>query len=332
MIELTPGAYENLVQQISGLGELLQPGAEPERLLAAQEDLERAAWRLQVASVKPLEKKIQTLVSELASRLKKRVELTLDGFDLELEPRLRDAVFNFFLHAIRNSLDHGIEAPEQRQKLSKPEQGALRVRLALENARVVIEVADDGRGVDVDLLAKRLEDRGLRASEDALKDPLQLFELLARAGSSRSHQPTQTSGRGVGLSSIRTALKDWNPQAHLSTEIARGTELKLTLEATPLALDVLPLFFRDRIFWIREPLAEAPLLAELGAEVKGASHWVVFQAIDPSWKRLGPKPVREWLELHGGRALAARPPRALARDDGGEFAFLLEDPEWLSSL
>lgn len=176
-------------------------------------------------------------VRDLARELGKEVRLDLDGGDVELDKTVIEAIGDPLAHLVRNALDHGIEDPHQRRTAGKPPVGNLRLRASQKASQVVIEVTDDGRGLDLDAIRDRAVARGLYSPEDARNLPDQtLRELLFEPGFSTAASVTEVSGRGVGLDVVRSNLAAIGGVVQISADPACGCTVRVTL---PLTLAIL---------------------------------------------------------------------------------------------
>ncbi|MEG6552619.1 ATP-binding protein, partial [Desulfocurvibacter africanus] len=141
------------------------------------------------------------MIRDLAHELGKQVDLAIEGQDMEIDRRILDQLHDPLLHLLRNAVDHGIETPEERRRVGKPEQGHISVRVRpLEQDRMEVVVADDGRGIDRDKVLEAAKDAGLLDAAQAVSlDQDAGLELIFRSGMSTRRAVTDISGRGLGL-------------------------------------------------------------------------------------------------------------------------------------
>lgn len=177
---------------------------------------------LREVELEPAERRLARL-SEQAKSLAKRlgkgeIVVTTESNHVRLEPERWAAFWAAFVHMLRNAIDHGIEPAEERLRAGKPPQGQLWLRTRLAGGDVVVEIADDGRGIDWEALRQKAQDRGLPASTDA-----ELLDLLFRGGLSTKESVTEFSGRGTGLSASRNACLALGGSISVTTEPGRGT-------------------------------------------------------------------------------------------------------------
>lgn len=206
---------------LSRLGEL-SLGEGDRRVLAA-------ARRLRHVDVKKLLAAYPRLAARLAAdQGKLLVPFAVEGEAVGVDPDRLDALAKAMAHAFRNAVDHGLETPAERAEAGKEETGVIRCRVATENGRLVIEVADDGRGVDVEAVRSRAFEVGLAGAEElAAMDDAAVIELLFRDGFSSRRSVGALSGRGVGLAAVRAEAKRLGGLAVLAGEPGRGTRLRV---------------------------------------------------------------------------------------------------------
>ena len=174
------------------------------------------------------------MAHDLAREQGKEAELTFEGGDITVDKRILEEMKDPLMHLIRNAIDHGIESPDERDRLGKPRCGSVRLRAARENANVQLEIRDDGRGLDpaaIRLVAKKrgLYDEGALAA----MTPEQIRQMIFLPGFSTSSYVTELSGRGVGLDVVQVNVERMKGSIRLESEIGRGLTIQLRL---PLSL------------------------------------------------------------------------------------------------
>ncbi|HET7901305.1 MAG TPA: response regulator [Candidatus Nanopelagicales bacterium] len=170
------------------------------------------------------------LVREVASSTGKDVELIIEGSDVELDVRVLDAVADALRHLVTNAVDHGCETPDLRAAIGKPRRGIVTLRARQAGSTVVVEVSDDGNGIDDDELRSAAERRGVQVGE-ALT-PAALHRVLFEPGFSTRTTVTETSGRGVGLDVVRSAVEGLGGTVDVDSVPGQGTTFVLTLPVT----------------------------------------------------------------------------------------------------
>ncbi len=182
--------------------------------------------------------RLPRLVRDLCVQVGKSVDLATVVGDTEIDRTVLEAVRDPLTHLVRNSIDHGIEAPDVRLALGKPAAGALEVRAYLDRSEVVIEISDDGGGIDPDRIRRKAVASGLRtrAQVARLSDP-EVVDLVFEPGLSTSESITNLSGRGVGMDVVRTSVERLGGRVELLSTRGSGTTVRLR---TPLTVAVVP--------------------------------------------------------------------------------------------
>jgi two-component system chemotaxis sensor kinase CheA len=220
--------------------EALAADAEVPGLSQAMQNLTRTSHALQAMVMQvrmiPVEAvflRFPRLVRDLSTKLGKQVELELVGKDTELDRTVVDALGDPLVHLIRNSLDHGLEGPEERVAAGKPAAGTLRLEARHAGGNVVIEVRDDGRGINPAKVAHKAAEKGLIAT-DAVEttDLAKAIELLFHPGFSTHDVATDISGRGVGMDAVRTTIRELGGEVLMTSEPGQGTVAQIRLPLT----------------------------------------------------------------------------------------------------
>lgn len=174
------------------------------------------------------------MVHDLAGEQGKEVELALEGGDITVDKRILEEMKDPLMHLIRNTIDHGIESPDERERLGKARSGTVRLSAKRDNAHIVLEVADDGRGLDPAAIRQAAKQRGLHDEATlAAMSPAQLQQLVFTPGFSTSARVTELSGRGVGLDVVRVNVERMKGGIRLDSGAGRGLTVQLRL---PLSL------------------------------------------------------------------------------------------------
>lgn len=184
--------------------------------------------------------KFRRLVRDLATQLNKEVELVLEGVETELDRALLEAIKDPIVHVIRNSIDHGLESPGERRRFSKRQEGILSVRARQEGSQIIIEVEDDGRGLDRDRIMGKAIEKGLvsRALAASLGER-EIFKFIFTPGFSTAESLTDVSGRGVGMDVVRTHIEKIGGQVELFSEKGKGTIIRFRVPLTLVILGAL---------------------------------------------------------------------------------------------
>jgi len=179
------------------------------------------------------------LVRDLSVQLGKNVRLELAGEETELDKGVVEQMSDPLTHLIRNAIDHGMEPAEERARGGKPEQGLIRLEAFHQAGSVIVEVSDDGRGLDAERIRRKAIERGLIGETDSLS-PAQICDLIFSPGFSTAEQVSDLSGRGVGMDVVRRNVDALNGSVSLVTRPGQGTKVRLQLPLTLAILDGLP--------------------------------------------------------------------------------------------
>ncbi|QWC84748.1 chemotaxis protein CheW [Nocardioidaceae bacterium] len=209
-----------------------------QRLDLVASELQESVMRTRMQPIGQVWAKMPRVVRDLARQLGREVDLRLEGHDTELDRSLLEALKGPLAHLVRNALDHGIEPPSTREQLGKARTGRLLLRASHENGLVVIEISDDGAGLDPARIARTAVSRGVvgRDEADRMTDK-ELVELLFRPGFSTAAEVTNVSGRGVGMDVVRTNIERIGGTVDLTSETGRGTTCRVRI---PLTLAIIP--------------------------------------------------------------------------------------------
>jgi two-component system chemotaxis sensor kinase CheA len=200
------------------------------------EDLQHAVMQVRMLPVGAVFQRFGRLVRDISRKLGKDVNLVLEGDDTEADKNVIESLADPLIHILRNSLDHGIELPEVRRAAGKPAAGTIRIAARQESDRVIIEIRDDGAGIDPVRVRSKAVERGLIPADRAaaLSDD-EAAQLIFLPGFSTADTISDLSGRGVGMDVVRTAIERINGGMELSSVLGQGTTLRLSL---PLSMAV----------------------------------------------------------------------------------------------
>jgi chemotaxis protein histidine kinase CheA len=232
---LPPDVTES-VHALVALGDRLQAASRDlrgrvEDAQAKLAQVREGAMGMAMVPVRRVVASFPQLVREVCTATGKDVQLVMEGEDVELDTRVLDGVADALKHLVTNAVDHGCETAAQRTAAGKTGPASVRVSARGAGATVVIEVSDNGSGVDLDQLQAAAVAHGLLAA-DAAPTPQQLMSLLFVSGFSTRAEVTETSGRGIGLDVVRTAVEDLGGSVEVETEAGAGTTFVITLPVT----------------------------------------------------------------------------------------------------
>jgi two-component system chemotaxis sensor kinase CheA len=197
------------------------------------QEVQGAVMSVQMLPLGQAFQRFPRLVRDIARKLGKQVELVTEGEDTEADRNLIETLHDPLLHMVRNSLDHGIEPPVEREAAGKPPVASLRLRALREGDRVIIEVADDGRGIDPEAIRRKAFEKGLidAATRDRL-DRAGALRLVFLPGFSTAEAVSDLSGRGVGMDAVRAAIERLGGTIGIDSAAGRGTTVRLDLPLT----------------------------------------------------------------------------------------------------
>ncbi|EGJ49780.1 hybrid sensor histidine kinase/response regulator [Desulfocurvibacter africanus] len=204
------------------------------------------------------------MIRDLAHELGKQVDLAIEGQDMEIDRRILDQLHDPLLHLLRNAVDHGIETPEERRRVGKPEQGHISVRVRpLEQDRMEVVVADDGRGIDRDKVLEAAKDAGLLDAAQAVSlDQDAGLELIFRSGMSTRRAVTDISGRGLGLAIAHERVERLGGALRLETRPGQGVSFHMTMPLSFSSFPALAVLAGGRTFLLAKSGVERVLLLE----------------------------------------------------------------------
>lgn len=221
------------VAERASVPNLTAPVEELERLVA---ELRDTVLGIRMMPIGTTFGRFKRLVHDLSRELGKEIELITEGAETELDKTVLDQLGDPLVHVIRNSIDHGIEAPEARTEVGKPRCGIIRLTAAHVGSNVVITISDDGRGLDADAVRAKAIEKGLIAA-DAPFSERAMHEMIFRPGFSTAKMVTGVSGRGVGMDVVKRQFEALRGQVSIASETGHGTILTLTLPLTLAIID-----------------------------------------------------------------------------------------------
>ena len=240
-------------------------------------DLQRSVMKIRMVPVDQLFRRFPRMVRDLARQCQREVELVVSGQDTDLDKGILDAIAEPLTHLVRNAISHGIESAEERRKLGKPAQGTVGLNAFHQGNQVVVEVSDDGRGIEVHKIRAKAIELGLITPEEAAKlNENEALNFIFRPGFSTAEQVTEVSGRGVGMDVVQSVLHRLKASVSLETRPGQGTTFRLKL---PLTLAII----KALLFWVEQRLYAIPLNAVLEiartteAEVHQVDNYEVLQ-------------------------------------------------------
>ncbi|MCP4866743.1 MAG: chemotaxis protein CheA [Alteromonas sp.] len=201
-------------------------------------DLQGAVMQTRMQPIKKVFGRFPRVVRDLARSLKKEITLELEGEETDLDKNLVEALADPLVHLVRNSVDHGIEMPDDRQAAGKPRMGKVKLSASQEGDHILLVIEDDGKGMDPDKLKDIAISRGvLDADAAARMSDVEAFNLIFAPGFSTKTEISDISGRGVGMDVVKTKINQLNGTVNIDSQLGRGTRLEIKV---PLTLAILP--------------------------------------------------------------------------------------------
>jgi two-component system, chemotaxis family, sensor kinase CheA len=214
-------------------------------------NLQEAVLAIRMLPISNAFSRFPRLVHELSARLGKQVELKFAGETTELDRGLIEKISDPLTHLVRNAIDHGLETPEVREAAGKPPAGTLRLAARQRGGSIVIEVSDDGRGLDRERLLASAARRGLRVAEDASDE--EVWQLVFEPGLSTADQVTDLSGRGVGMDVVKRNIQALGGHIELASAAGWGTTVTVSVPLTLAIIEAMTVGIGDAIYVL--PLA-----------------------------------------------------------------------------
>jgi len=233
-------------------------------------DLQRSVMKVRMVPVEQLFRRFPRMVRDVAKQCGKQADLVLNGQDTALDKSLLDAIAEPMTHLVRNAVGHGIETEEERTRAGKPARGTIRLEAYHQGNQVIVEISDDGRGIDAQRVKTRAIERGLLKREEAGRlGEADILDLIFRPGFSTADEITEISGRGVGLDVVQSVLHRLKGTVHVVSRPGQGSTFRLQL---PLTLAII----KALLFRVEQHLYAIPLnaVAEIARAYESDIHRV----------------------------------------------------------
>ena len=239
-------------------------------LLAVTENLEKISTRLRdnafsmsLVPVNNMLTPFSRLVRDLSSDLNKEIDFVTEGAETELDKNIMEGLADPVMHLLRNSIDHGIEDPDTREKAGKPRNGTILFKAYCSGTNVFIEIKDDGKGMDPEMIRAKAVQKGIINKDEVLSEK-EVFNLIFLPGFSTAEKISEISGRGVGMDVVKRKITDIHGQIKISSQVNVGTTISIKLPLTVSIIDgllikvqdadfVIPLSSVDRCFELHSP-------------------------------------------------------------------------------
>lgn len=264
-------------------------------------DLQRSVMKVRMVPVAQLFRRFPRLVRDAAKRLNKQAQLIISGQDTDVDKGLLDAIAEPLTHIVRNAVGHGLETTAERAAVGKPGAGKIRLDAYHQGNQLIVEVSDDGRGIDEDKIkAKALKANLVAADELERMSHSEILDLVFRPGFSTADEITEISGRGVGLDVVRSVLLRLKGTVELDTRPGQGTSFRLKLPLTLAIIKALLFRVEHRLYAIPlNAVAEIARAQETDLHLVDDCEVVQLRGQVLPLVRLGRKPAADWNERRG---------------------------------
>jgi len=227
-------------------------------------DLREGIMRVRLVPVGEVFRRMPFVVRDLARDGGKRVQLEIAGQGTEIDKFLIERMMDPILHLVRNAVGHGIETVERRIAAGKPPDGTIRLSASTVGESVIIEIADDGAGIDIAAIAQRAPAKGIRTEEGAL-DSRVLLDIICASGFSTRDEADRISGRGVGMDVVRGTVQELRGTLEVATEPGRGTTFTITLPLTLAVIDAIIAHIGDQTFAVPQSAIQEVIEVDPGS-------------------------------------------------------------------
>ncbi|MGC2729210.1 MAG: chemotaxis protein CheA, partial [Candidatus Sulfotelmatobacter sp.] len=218
-------------------------------------DLQRSVMKIRMVPVDQLFRRFPRIVRDVARQCGREVDLELAGQETDLDKGILDAIAEPLTHLVRNAVSHGIEPAEERRRLGKSPRGKIKLNAYHQGNQVVVEISDDGRGIDAQKIRTKALELGMMTAEEASRlTEGETLDFIFRPGFSTAEEVTEVSGRGVGMDVVQSVLQRLKATIHVETHVGQGTTFRLKL---PLTLAII----KALMFWVEQRLYAIPLNA-----------------------------------------------------------------------
>lgn len=206
------------------------------QLARVTEEVQKTAVALRMVPIRSLFQRVQRFVRDLSRKLGKQANLHLAGEETEIDKAIVEELADPLLHMVRNAIDHGIETPAERLAAGKPASARLTLRARHQAGSILIEISDDGRGLDSGRILAKARERGLIDESSVLNTP-EIYQLILEPGFSTAARVTETSGRGVGMDVVRKQVQKLRGKIEIESAPGQGTSFTLKLPLTLAIID-----------------------------------------------------------------------------------------------
>ncbi|MEJ2363455.1 MAG: ATP-binding protein [Deltaproteobacteria bacterium] len=229
---------QSLVQENAQIRNIVDPKLSRDfsQLGRITSELQKTAMSMRMVPIRQTFQKMVRLVRDLSKKSGKMVDLIMEGEETEIDRNMVDSIYDPLVHMIRNSVDHGVHVPEEREKSGKPSKGTVSLRAYQKGGNMVIEIEDDGNGLNTEKIRRKAIERGLIQAEDNLRDH-ELNNLIFVPGFSTADSITDVSGRGVGMDVVKRGVERLRGKVEVFSEPGNGSKFVIKLPLTLAIID-----------------------------------------------------------------------------------------------
>ena len=202
-------------------------------------DIQLSVMKMRMVPIRKVFNKFPRMVRDIARKANKKINLEMYGEATEIDKSVIEELNDPLVHLIRNSIDHGIESPQERLKKGKPEAGTIKLNAYQEGNSIVIQIEDDGKGIDPSVVERKARERGLIRNQDIKLSPKEIINYIFEPGFSTADKVTDISGRGVGMDVVKTNIGRINGIIDVNSEVGQGTQIALKIPLTLAIIQVL---------------------------------------------------------------------------------------------
>jgi two-component system chemotaxis sensor kinase CheA len=263
----------SMIAQEVGHKDIIHSTSELNRI---SRDLQEQIMMVRMVPLESTFKRFYRVVRDLANSQKKSIDLHISGEETELDKTMIEQIADPLKHMVRNSVDHGIEESRERVKVGKPEKGNIWLRAYQEEGNVIIEIEDDGKGIDSEVIYKKAVSKGLTNKSRDNLTPEEIYSFLFLPGFSTAQKVTEISGRGVGMDVVKKNIESLKGRIEIISTIGKGTRFKIKIPLTIAIIDGMRVSIGSRTYIIPlDAIVESFQLSTLDLKsVKGAKDLV----------------------------------------------------------
>lgn len=220
-----------------------------QNLARTTSELQEGVMEIRMVPISQIFSRFPRLVRDASKSLKKTIKLNIVGEDTELDKSVIEDLLDPLIHCVRNSVDHGIESPDDRIKSGKPSEGVVTLTARNEGSMIIIEIEDDGKGIDVEAVRTKAIERGVIHPNKVLSD-VEAFNLIFDAGFSTAKKVSDISGRGVGLDVVKRKIEKLNGNVNVWSEVGKGSKITIKIPLTLAIIQALLVRVGDEVYAI----------------------------------------------------------------------------------